>query len=544
LDRFVALKILPPEMGADAAFAERFVREGRALAKLMHPNIVAVHDFGQAGRYFYIIMEFVDGVNLRQAMRNGLTPREVLTIVPKVCEALQYAHENGVLHRDIKPENILIDTRGQVKIADFGVAKMAGDQKQSVTLTQSGSSLGTPHYMAPEQIENAQDVDHRADIYSLGVVFYEMLTGGLPLGRFPAPSVKSGADPRLDSVVLRTLEKERENRYQSAVEMKTEVETVARNPVPSIPPPQLPPQAILKGTGPLSLKALFSLIFVSLAVPIVLLSFVSVQGVTTYQAAQHGAAAPSLVNDTPEVEAGGSSLSDPNAEFERRRRERLNAMEAKQRQDQAMTVRASGLRLLVMVLTVLPILLGTALGFWAISDIRRSNGVMRGAGMAAFGAGFLPLLLLVGLGVGLGMLLREITGVYAQRGNLVIFMAAAGGCWAGILLMRNLFRQATCWLETPATVATAAAKEVALGQMALWFAIAGTICAVLAPQPMVQFGNRMVRATAYSSPLWWVAIGLLITSVVLGFIAGNQPRAKAARILGSIMIFIIVITLA
>ena len=176
LDREVALKLLPEKLSADPRFAERFTREARVLAKLNHPNIVMVHDFGHAGGFYYLLMEYVEGLNLRQAMRMGkFSPGEALAIVPKICDALQFAHENGVLHRDIKPENLLLDTRGNVKIADFGIAKLLGDEKDAFTLTGTGASLGTPHYMAPEQFENPTQVDHRADIYSLGVVFYEML---------------------------------------------------------------------------------------------------------------------------------------------------------------------------------------------------------------------------------------------------------------------------------------------------------------------------------------------------------------------------------
>ena len=127
LDRLVALKILPQSLAADPAFAERFTREGRVLARLNHPNIVTVHDFGQADGFFYLLMEFVDGVNLRQAMKAGrFTPAQALAIVPKICEALQFAHNEGILHRDIKPENILLDAKGRVKIADFGIAKLVG----------------------------------------------------------------------------------------------------------------------------------------------------------------------------------------------------------------------------------------------------------------------------------------------------------------------------------------------------------------------------------------------------------------------------------
>jgi serine/threonine protein kinase len=267
LDRFVALKVLPSAYAADPEWIERFTREARALARLNHPSIVQVYDFGEAvvpapvaatpssqiptpsatspitspERIPFLLMEFVDGVNLRQALRTGaLTAREALTIVPSVCAALQYAHDQGVLHRDIKPENILLDTQGRVKIADFGLAKLGGDGAKNVTLTATGAQLGTAAYMAPEQIEKPHDVDHRADIYSLGVVFYELLTGELPIGRFPAPSEKAGTDPRLDTIVFRTLEKERERRFQSATEMRTQVENVAQHPTPAPAPAREP----------------------------------------------------------------------------------------------------------------------------------------------------------------------------------------------------------------------------------------------------------------------------------------------------------------
>src|SRR5437867_1866833 len=160
LDRFVALKILPQSLAAAAAFAERFTREGRVLARLNHPNIVTIHDFGQANGFFYLLMEFVDGVNLRQAMRTGqFTPEQALAVVPRICDALQFAHNEGILHRDIKPENILLDPKGRIKIADFGIAKLMGEPHADAKLTGSGGTLGTPHYMAPEQIERPATVD-------------------------------------------------------------------------------------------------------------------------------------------------------------------------------------------------------------------------------------------------------------------------------------------------------------------------------------------------------------------------------------------------
>jgi serine/threonine protein kinase len=240
LDRVVALKILAPERVTEARFADRFLREARALAKLNHPNIVTIHDFGQTGGYFYLVMEFVDGVNLRELLRGGrLPPAEALAIVPAICDALQYAHDRGIVHRDIKPENILIDKEGKVKIADFGIAKMIEPQAGRADLPvspdigaarQHGPTgvVGTPKYMAPEQAEKPEEVDHRADIYSLGVVFYEMLTGELPGKLLEAPSKKVQIDVRLDEVVLRALERKPELRYQQAGDVKTMVETIAQ----------------------------------------------------------------------------------------------------------------------------------------------------------------------------------------------------------------------------------------------------------------------------------------------------------------------------
>jgi serine/threonine protein kinase len=200
LDRLVALKILPPGIGDDRAFADRFVREAKALAKLNHSNIVTLYEFDHTDGLFYFMMEFVDGVNLRQLLQAGrLAPREALAIVPQICDALQYAHDHGVVHRDIKPENILLDRKGRVKVADFGVARLMGIEGEtpsgeggpgasaSMSLTEAGKVMGTPQYMAPEQVAHPAEVDHRADIYSLGIVFYQMLTGELPGHRIEAP---------------------------------------------------------------------------------------------------------------------------------------------------------------------------------------------------------------------------------------------------------------------------------------------------------------------------------------------------------------------
>jgi len=244
LNRFVALKLLAPERVHDAKFAERFAREAQALAALNHPNIVTIHDFGQAGGFYFLLMEFVDGVNLRQLLRaRKFTPEEALAIVPPLCDALQFAHERGIVHRDIKPENLLLDKTGRVKVADFGIAKMLGngarDPSADATALDNATktALGTPGYSAPEQKSDPQRVDSRADIYSLGVVFYEMLTGELPGKSIEPPSRKVQIDVRLDQVVLRALAKTPELRFQQASEVKTCVEAIAGTSAqPSSPP--------------------------------------------------------------------------------------------------------------------------------------------------------------------------------------------------------------------------------------------------------------------------------------------------------------------
>lgn len=250
LDRRVAIKILPPQIAERRGFRERFAQEGRALAKLNHPNIVSVHDFGQAGPYAMLVMELVEGANLREVLAQGrLSPAEALEIIPQLCDALSYAHDEGVVHRDIKPENLLFDARGRLKITDFGLAKlvsaktaadadddtMAADASPIPDPTQG--VVGTVHYMAPEQLENPRSVDHRADIYAMGVVFYEMLTGELPIGRFEPPSRLVGQkgandlprvtiDVRLDEVVLRALEKHPEKRYGSASAVMHDIDEI------------------------------------------------------------------------------------------------------------------------------------------------------------------------------------------------------------------------------------------------------------------------------------------------------------------------------
>ncbi len=216
LDRWVAIKVLAPERVHEEGFSERFGREAKTLARMSHPNIVTVFDHGEADGLFYIVMEYVDGVNLRDLLREGkMAPEQALTIVPPICEALEYAHGKGVVHRDIKPENLLLDRDGRIKIADFGIASLVGAR---------GEKSGTPPYMAPEQEKGG--VDRRADIYALGVVLYEMLTGERPTRDLVAPSSKVAVDGRIDEMVLRALEEEPARRYQTAEEFRSVVATI------------------------------------------------------------------------------------------------------------------------------------------------------------------------------------------------------------------------------------------------------------------------------------------------------------------------------
>lgn len=242
LNRLVALKLLAPERANDPQFAARFEREAHALAALNHPNIVDVYDFGQAGGFYFLLMEFVDGVNLRQLLQaKRLTPKEALSIVSPICDALQCAHDHGILHRDIKPENLLIDKTGVVKIADFGIAKIIHSETDPPVCSETGQTggsaslpIGTPDYVAPEQVNGT--ADHRADIYSLGVVLYEMLTGERPKDKLEAPSKRVQVDIRIDEIVLRALEKTPELRFATAAEFRTQVEAVTNDCDPPVPP--------------------------------------------------------------------------------------------------------------------------------------------------------------------------------------------------------------------------------------------------------------------------------------------------------------------
>ncbi|MCE9611557.1 MAG: SUMF1/EgtB/PvdO family nonheme iron enzyme [Chthoniobacter sp.] len=205
------------------------------MAKLHHPNIVTVFDFGTTCEgYLFFVMEYVAGANLADVIHQvGLNDDQALSVAEQVCTALAYAHGKGIVHRDIKPANVMIDTESHVKVADFGLARLTEPSAERMGTTGTGVVLGTPDYMAPEQTQG-MNVDHLADIYSLGVMLYEMLCRQVPKGIFQPPSARVGCDARIDDIVIRAMQQAPEHRYQSTQEMKADV-TAARTPVPDAP---------------------------------------------------------------------------------------------------------------------------------------------------------------------------------------------------------------------------------------------------------------------------------------------------------------------
>jgi adenylate cyclase len=240
LGRTVAIKLLPPDLEQeDPTFAERFKNEAKLMAMLAHPSIVAVYDFGQtaAGQLFFI-MEYVDGTDVARMIssQTRLPASEALKITIQVCEALAAAHEVGIIHRDIKPANVLINAKRQVKVADFGLAQL-NDAQQG--LTKTGHAVGTPDYLAPEIYLLGASADNRTDLYSLGVMLYQMLTGYIPRGAFkPASLFVPGLNPRFDAIISRALQVDRSERYQSAAEMRHDLDLIATesSALPTLPP--------------------------------------------------------------------------------------------------------------------------------------------------------------------------------------------------------------------------------------------------------------------------------------------------------------------
>jgi predicted Ser/Thr protein kinase len=232
LGRSVAFKALPAHVSEDPTFVRRFHREAQVLASLSHPNVVQVIDRGEEqGRYF-IVMEYIEGESLRDLMKRGPVPaRQAYRIAAGLLAALDFAHERGIVHRDIKPENILISKDGVVKVADFGLSRVLGGDDPATRLTHTHLILGTYEYMAPEQREASGEADARADIYATAVVFYEMLTGGLPIGRFELPGEKvPGVDRRVDRILERGLAKDPKQRYERASAMGREIDSLLTEP--------------------------------------------------------------------------------------------------------------------------------------------------------------------------------------------------------------------------------------------------------------------------------------------------------------------------
>ncbi len=239
LDRPVAIKIISNDLDqADASFGERFKNEARAMAKLSHPGIVAVHDYGQTSNgILYIVMEYIEGTDVSRmiAQQKRLHSEHAMAITAHVCDALAYAHERGIIHRDIKPANIMVSHDGVVKVADFGLAKMM--QSGESGLTQSGMAMGTLHYMAPEALMLGSAVDHRADIYAVGVMLYQMLTGKLPQGIFELPSLQVlGLDPRYDAIIAQAMREDRDIRYQTIRELRQRLDNILTQPVTQVDP--------------------------------------------------------------------------------------------------------------------------------------------------------------------------------------------------------------------------------------------------------------------------------------------------------------------
>ncbi|HEX5137999.1 MAG TPA: serine/threonine-protein kinase [Planctomycetota bacterium] len=245
LGRPVAIKVLPKDLAREEQFLERFHREADALSRLSHPGIVAVFDRGEIDGQPYLVMEYVEGTSLREAMRGGPLPlAETLRVTAAVLAALDHAHEKGIVHRDVKPENILLSGDGAVKVADFGLSRLLGPD-DATRLTRTQLVLGTYEYMAPEQREHAREADPRSDLYAVGVVLYEMLAGELPIGRFAMPSRRrpEDCDARVDALVEKSLEKNPADRFTSAREMGDAVEAIRKSPQPRPAPasPHAPP---------------------------------------------------------------------------------------------------------------------------------------------------------------------------------------------------------------------------------------------------------------------------------------------------------------
>ncbi|MCF0141612.1 MAG: Stk1 family PASTA domain-containing Ser/Thr kinase, partial [Mogibacterium sp.] len=238
LNRFVAVKILRPEFTKDATFVENFKRESQAAAGLSHPNIVSVFDVGREGNINYIVMELIEGRTLNEiiAEEAPMDYRKVIEITKQVAAALRVAHKNKIIHRDVKPHNIMVTNDGVIKLADFGIAKAVND----ATLSTGSKIIGSVHYFSPEQARGNY-VDERSDLYSLGIVMYEMLTGQVPFDgenpvtialkhineeAVPPREIVPGIPPALERAVLKATNKFQTNRYKSAEELIEDLDNI------------------------------------------------------------------------------------------------------------------------------------------------------------------------------------------------------------------------------------------------------------------------------------------------------------------------------
>ena len=232
--RQVALKVLSIEQSANPEFLSRFMLEAKTLANLSHPGIVGIHESGQAGDYFFIAMQWIEGLTLRELLReNPMDSHAAHKLILQICEALDYAHQQGVIHRDLKPENLLISDSGEVKIADFGIAKLLGEHTTSnVGLTATNTRLGTARYMAPEQMRGDAQIDARADVYALGVILFELLTGELPLPFGLPPSKIAGVSSTYDRIVARAMNPLPQDRFASVAEFAQQMRSASKTTSP------------------------------------------------------------------------------------------------------------------------------------------------------------------------------------------------------------------------------------------------------------------------------------------------------------------------